>query len=401
MKKFLLSFVISFSFLTLFSQNQGFVHLEKKKLVDGNNQSIELNGVNLGGWLMWEGWIWGGGFSRETKVYNKMELLYGKETMDKFRKEVYKNYIQKADIKAISEMGFNSVRVPFNHLLFEEDGNTFHYKEEGFAIIDSLLNWCETYNVYAILDLHGTPGGQNGIFISDFDEVKLWDSDLNKKRTIALWYEIAKRYSNRKIVGGYDLINEPGFIKCNQLVDIYKSIIDTIRTVDKNHLIILEGKNFATSFSCFETVLDNNQIYSFHFYPWYKAKSMKRNTLKSHQKFSLKVGVPLWCGEWGEDKLKKLIENKSLMTDKSYNFCGNSFWTWKKVITNKKRTALNEVFPGEEWLKVIESARNSKMKKNEKYSEQALKDFLKAIKYENCKQNENLKSLLNRISYVF
>jgi aryl-phospho-beta-D-glucosidase BglC (GH1 family) len=401
MKKFILSFVVFFTCLALYSQNQGFIHRNENYLIDGDNKYVELNGVNIGGWLMWEGWIWGGGFNRQNKVTNKLETFYGKEKIKEFRKDVYKNFIQKADIKAISEMGFNSVRVPFNHILFENEENPLKYNEEGFSVIDSLLSWCETFGVYAILDFHGTPGGQNGFFISDYDDVKLWKSESNKKRTISLWHEIAKRYANRSIIGGYDLINEPGFVKSKQLIDLYKSIIDTIRSVDKNHLIILEGKNLATSFKGFNCILDSNQIFSFHFYPWGKPKLLKISQLKKLQKFSNKLGVPLWCGEWGEDKIKKLKENRTLLHDKKIYFCGSSFWTWKKVITNKKRLALNEVFPGKEWLSLIESTKSSKIKKNEVHSEKALKDFLNAIKLENCKQSEELRSILHPMTFIF
>ena len=377
---------------TTYSQPSGFVHLKDSKLVNGANQSIQLNGINLGGWLMWEGWIWGGNFNREKLVYNKLEQTFGEEKAKWFRQEVYKKYIQKEDIKAISEMGFNVVRIPINHLVLEGDLNEPQYNENGFCLIDSVLLWCEQFNVYAVLDLHGAAGGQSGIFVSDYDDVKLWDSENNKKKTISLWYKLAKRYANRTIIGGYDLINESGFVNGKNLVNMYKAIIDTIRTVDKNHLIILEGKNLASSFSCFKKTLDNNQIFSFHFYPWYKPKLLKKRQLKSLNKFSKKIGVPLWCGEWGEDKISILKENKKLMEDSLNNFCGIAFWTWKKVITNKNRQPLIEIKTNKEWLQFIESA---KSKKKEVYSEKILHDFLKDMLYENNIPNEKMKELLN------
>ena len=40
----------------------GFVHQSGTQLLDGAGQPLKLKGVNLGGWLLWEGWMWGQSF---------------------------------------------------------------------------------------------------------------------------------------------------------------------------------------------------------------------------------------------------------------------------------------------------------------------------------------------------
>ena len=65
--------------------------------------------------------------------------------------------------------------------------------DKGFSIVDELLQWCEENQVYLILDLHAAPGGQGAnASISDYnpDLPSLWESDLNKNKTIALWKKI-------------------------------------------------------------------------------------------------------------------------------------------------------------------------------------------------------------------
>ena len=81
----------------------------------------------------------------------------------------------------------------------------------GFSMVDNLLDWCESNNMYLILDLHAAPGGQGfGSDINDYDPnlPSLWESEENKNKTIALWGKLAERYSDEPWIGGYDLLNE-------------------------------------------------------------------------------------------------------------------------------------------------------------------------------------------------
>jgi aryl-phospho-beta-D-glucosidase BglC (GH1 family) len=158
-----LFFLIAFlcSILTVNAQdvwdNTSFVHRQNQQILSGQNNVIKLDGVNLGAWLNWEGWMWGGGFIPEKELSINMQSLTGTDVFNSFRDSVYKNFITKADIKKISLLGFNVVRIPFNHTILEEDTNPFVYKESGWKILDSVLKWCEDYNVYAVLDLHSAP----------------------------------------------------------------------------------------------------------------------------------------------------------------------------------------------------------------------------------------------------
>ena len=119
----------------------------------------------------------------------------------------------------------------------------------GWVYLDRLLEWCTRHDVYVVLDLHSAPGGQSDIFVADPDEKKLWQSEENEERTVALWRAIAARYKDEKIVAGYDLLNEPGFPNPAELIELYLRIITAIREVDPYHMVIIEGNNLTTDFS--------------------------------------------------------------------------------------------------------------------------------------------------------
>src|SRR5262245_16462492 len=59
------------------------------RIVDARGSSVSLVGVNLGGWLLWEGWIWGGGLVGEQSIRSHMAELVGQADVDAFAQRVH------------------------------------------------------------------------------------------------------------------------------------------------------------------------------------------------------------------------------------------------------------------------------------------------------------------------
>lgn len=311
--------------------NTSFVHRNNKQILDGQNSVVQLNGVNLGGWLMWEGWIWGGGYTQEKTMYSNMQSVIGSTAADAFRDSVYHAYITRADIQKISQECFNVVRIPFNHILLEDDFTPYQYKPEGWAVLDSILQWCEDYNVYAVLDMHSAPGGQSISFTADPDFlITLWNGSINQTRTKRLWKAIADRYKNRGIIAAYDLLNEPSVGSDSTMLAMYNDIIDSIRTVDTNHMLMIEGNNYATDFSMFDSLPDPNSCFQFHFYTWFFNNNMPPH-LQPFTDVCDSLNAPIWCGEWGENSYTQLDTTLKLFQNPAYEVSGSAFWTWKKM----------------------------------------------------------------------
>jgi endoglucanase len=356
MKPVLFTFVFLFTLPSLHSQtfwnDSVFVHQNGTQILDGNNNPVSLEGVNLGGWLLWEGWIWGGGYTQEKTIFNRMETIAGTPQANAFRDSVHQKFITRKDLELISQHCFNIVRIPFNHSILEDDSNPFIYKPEGWMLLDSVLKWCEDYDVYALLDLHSTPGGQSNSFTADPDLNNLWDLQINKDRTASLWKAIADRYKNRGIIAGYDLINEPNAPNDSDLVHLYDVIIDSIRTVDNNHMLFLEGNAFATDFSMFTSLPDNNMAFQFHFYTWLLFGPLGSH-LMPYTNLSTALTVPIWCGEWGENNYPELDTTHLLLKDPLYNINGSAVWTWKKSKKDGQYPFYNGIDTTGNWQKSI------------------------------------------------
>jgi hypothetical protein len=296
-----------------------------------------LRGTSLGGWLVWEGWIWGAPLrlahlwgQSQSAIEERLSEAAGADALCRFREAVRDRFVTEADIAAIADAGFNVVRVPLNHRDFACEGSP------GWAVLDRLLGWCEAHRVYAVLDLHSAPGGQTRAFTADPEPGLLWDSSEAKDRTVALWGALALRYKGRAIVAGYDLLNEPTPPKGSDLVDLDRRIVAAIRTVDANHMLIVEGADYARDFSMFRAPLDDNQIYSFHIYTWFGDDRADR--LRGYAKVAAAQRVPMWCGEFGENTLTMLKTTLDQFDAQAPALVGWSFWTWKRALRGRWAT---------------------------------------------------------------
>ena len=282
--------------LSSLSFSQGFLHTAGKEIVEGNGDPILLKGFGLGGWLVPEGYMlrnraWIEGFESPTQIENHIVDLIGEEKSNEFWDEYRKNFVSRADIDQFAEWGFNHIRLPFHYKQFHtEDGSI----PIGYEIVDTLLSWCEPYNMYVILDMHCAPGAQNGGPISDSDGIaRLWLEEDKKELTVQIWREIADYYSDNTLIGGYDLINEPVLpegVSLTEFKQLYIDITQAIREVDQNHIVFVEGNWYGTDFSGLTPPWDENMSYSFHKY-WGETDI---STIQSYLSMRNTYNVPLW-----------------------------------------------------------------------------------------------------------
>jgi endoglucanase len=324
-------------FLSPLMYGQGFLHRDGQKIVDGSGKEVILRGMGLGGYMLQEGYMFEtADFARtQHEIRSKIKDLVGSAKTDLFYNTYQNNYITRRDVDSMAAWGFNSLRLPLHYNLFITEGEQNQFVEKGFAMVDTLLKWCEVRHIYLILDLHATPGGQgNDVAISDRDASKpsLWDSPQNQDKTVILWKELARRYSDKQWIGGYDLINETNWdaMKVSQnkpLHDIFVRITQAIREVDKNHILFIEGNSFANDFTGLTPPWDDNMVYSFHKY-WNVNNQASIQWMLDLRK---QYNVPIWLGESGENSNNWFTDCIELVEN---NQIGWAFWPMKKINSN-------------------------------------------------------------------
>jgi endoglucanase len=330
--------VILFLLASITSWSQG-LKTDGKKVVDQSGNEVILRGMGLGGWMLQEGYMMQSSDVADTQheFKNRLIDLMGENKTNEFYDAWLANHVTKKDIDSLAKWGFNSIRLPMHYNLFtlsiEDEPVTGEntWLNKGFDMVDNLLDWCESNNMYLILDLHGAPGGQGAnAAISDYDATKpsLWESVDNRNKTVALWRKLAERYKDEPWIGGYDLLNEVNWTLPGntQLKALYQEITNSIREVDTNHIIFIEGNSFANDFSGLTPAWDTNMVYSFHKYWSFNDTGSIQWVLNLREQ----QNVPLWMGEGGENSNVWFTDAIKLLED---NGIGWSWWPMKRIET--------------------------------------------------------------------
>ncbi|AHJ97426.1 glycoside hydrolase family 5 protein [Hymenobacter swuensis] len=376
---------------------QSFLHADGGRIVNASNQEVVLNGVNLGGWALQEGYIikpgWPGVGGKATQGAVK-KTLYGfglsDAAVETFYQEYRNNFIQKPDLDYVASLGFNCVRLPLHYDLFLTPAQravrngvlrgTTTYPDyvraltgwynanelftdpanmEAWRMIDNTLAWARANKLYVILDLHAAPGSQgtDANIADSLVPLDFWNNSTYQDITARLWAAIAARYKNDARVAMYDLINEPNNVPSNQQIhDVLQRLITTVRAQGDNHLLLLEGNGYGNDFNYMEKRTFTNTanlVYNSHRYSGTgylldnnvtSADPNNANNLRTIgnlTRFRTDNDVPIWVGETGEN-------NDGWMQDaaKSLNSVGIGWCHWTlKRFENWNNAALLHINP--------------------------------------------------------
>ncbi len=350
-----------------------FLKIKNSEVVDGNDQPVIFKGVNLGGWLMMEGYILYSLNVAEQVFKKKFEKELGDAALYAFEKSFRDNFIQERDIQQIAQLGFNCIRLPFNCRLIEKQ--PFQYDPQGLVYLDRVIAWGKKYKVWIILDLHAAIGAQNHDWHSDsLGKAELWTEKSYQERTFALWEFIADRYKEEEGIAGYDLLNESVLEDTKILNSFYKKLIKRIRRIDGNHILFIEGNTWATDLNCLELFEDDNLALSIHFYvpleftanlvphlsyPFKSAKGhfTKENMKKifvGYKKLAQKQARPIYVGEFGVNYRQGFYGEDQWLKDvlgcfKEFGFHW-TYWTYKAVKNSIFPDGIFSYFPNPPWV---------------------------------------------------
>jgi len=370
-----------------------FVHTDGKHIVAPNGEKLLLRGINLGNWLVPEGYMFH--FDKGPASYREISALFtdliGPDEAARFWKQYRDAYIAEADIHFIHDAGFNCVRIPF-HAKLIDDGT-------AFPLLDRVIAWCRERRLWVILDMHCAPGGQTGTNIDDsWGYPWLFESEEEQQLAAGFWRSIAERYADEPTVLGYDLLNEPippPVAQLNpRLEPVYRKITEAIRQVDKNHAVILGGAQWDSNFDVFGPPFDRNAIYTFHKY-W---TAPTKEVIQPYLDFRERYQAPIWMGESGENQDSWIAQFRTMLET---NDVGWTFWPYKKM--DATSSPVSFVRPVH-WDEIVSyaalpggtGAAEEKMKKRPpaEHARAALADLLEKIKLEKCRVNEGyLKAL--------
>ena len=318
-------------------------------------------GINLGGWIS------------QCKEYTK---------------EHYDSFIKKEDLKVIKGMGFDHVRLPVDYnVIMTDDGK---FLEEGFSYIDRGVEWAEAYGLNVIVDLHKTCG-----YMFDTNAVPNPDAFFFDKGLqdifIKIWEKIAARYASKSKTVAYELLNEivnPALE--NEWNEIATRAFKAVRALAPESWIVVGGVDYnsVSAVPGIKVPVDEKTVFTFHCYeplvfthqkaPWvvdmpadfevsYPGSSIEyireksrlipqarhgaifaesMNNLKIDDNFftslfepalktAEKIGVPLYCGEYGVIDRAPAEDSERWFNDihraLEKHGIGRALWSYKKM----------------------------------------------------------------------
>lgn len=288
----------------------------------------------------------------DYKLRHLLAQRFGVSGRDELILSFIMNWITEDDIKWISEQGFNLIRIPIGYrtLTIDEDKELpekLTYNEPIFKVIDTLLDWCEKYGVYAIIDLQESPGGHNDY--SGF-KGKLYENEDMQRLTIELWKYISSRYKNRDIVAMYSLLAEPFDAPTADERDIvYDKIVKGIRENGDDHLLVIhDGFKGMGSFPEPTKYNWTNVVYSTHIFEFDATSLSAYQSLISlydqiYTDAQKRYEVPFFIGsfstikdvDWAYDALAELVK---WFEKRQYHW---AIWTYKKIDSPEAKILFN------------------------------------------------------------
>ena len=145
------------------------------------------------------------------------------------------------------------IRLPINLHLMTTGNPDYKVDTLLFQYLDQVISWTDESGLKLIIDNH-TIDGANAKTV----EVPL----------MKIWPQIARHFKDSPNSVIYEILNEPNTFAATDWYRIQKEVLDTIRTIDTIHTVIVTGADWGgiSGLTKLTPLNDSNLIYSFHFY---------------------------------------------------------------------------------------------------------------------------------------
>ena len=167
----------------------------------------EIKGVNLGNWLVLEKWMDPAIFDgTDAEDETWLCRILGEEEYSRRLRAHRDSFIGEKDFEFIAERGCNLVRIPVPYFIFG-DRKPF---PGCIEYLDRAFEWAKRWGLKILIDLHTTPGGQNGYDNGGIVGVCKWHTEReNVLFTLRVLERLAARYADRTELFGIEPVNEP------------------------------------------------------------------------------------------------------------------------------------------------------------------------------------------------
>ena len=320
------------------------LHTSGRSIVNANGQTVQLVGVNLGGWFVMEPWMTpadSGGLPDTYSIIQELDNRFGVAEEQSLIRTYQQSWITASDLANIKNAGFNTVRVPVWWGNFYPIANVSNstWRSDAFTELDWLVNTAASEGLYVIIDMHGVVGGQStSDDTGQQNQNQYWTNGNDQGNTAWMWWEIANHYNGNPTVAGYDLINEPtGAPNNSAVISAYAGLYNSVRSADPSHIIIMEGTWGSWDWNMLPSPSSEgwtNVVYEMHEYQYNSSEATVEqgstnqvNDFNNHASYD----CPGYIGEFNDMYNDSSVWGFSL---NAYNNAGLSWTMWSYKSTN-------------------------------------------------------------------
>jgi hypothetical protein len=304
-----------------------YLHTNGRALCNPSGVCVQLRGVNLGGWLVTEGWMNGQTDNGGRFALEQLEARFGTRSAAALMSVWQNNWITSRDLDLLKSNGYNVLRVPFGwRNLQDAKGNWIKNSTGGidFSRFDWIVNQAASRGMYVIFDLHVWQGQQQSYSaISKSDSV----AQTQQKQAAALWSALAAHFRGVGTIAAFDLINEPTGCPGDVL---QTTLYNAVRSQDPARVVIVESVTYAG--------IPNRPWKNFMWSAHYPTTSSTGAAETQLQAFDANTGiaaypniqVPIYIGEMKapQDTALSAASLVTALDSRGYDW---SVWTYKGV----------------------------------------------------------------------
>lgn len=367
-----------------------------------NGKKILFRGFGLGSWMNLEHFMIGLP-GTDTMIKKAFAEVYGEERSHAFFDRFLLEFVDDRDFEFLKKLGVNHLRLPFNYKYFIDDQQPGVLKEDGFKYLDHVVDLCAKHEIYAILDLHSVPGGQNPDWHCDTSSglPLFWEYGALRDTVIRLWGQIAQHYKDQPWVAAYDIVNEPALVSDAAVFnEFYRKVVAEIRQYDERHIIFIEGNAFTTDFSMLDPIDDPQVAYEFHFYPFVDEPAVLTREMNRQRRQEIfadafgkllairdKYKRPVWCGELGLVLEQENIEFQVEIIEDMLELCEKNNVSWA-LWTYKDAATMGIVYPRADtpWRILTDEIKQVWEQQQEQEKGEALVDYMAATYFKPISQ---------------
>lgn len=254
-----------------------------------------------------------------SEIFTALSERFGNYGAEQLFERYSDGLLSDKDIKYISRLGANCVRIPLrSELIFKK---TACRGDARFERLDEIVAKCRKNGLYVIFDLHGAYGFQsNDPSCGKADSCRFFDSGKEgfeaRNAAVRFWATLAAHYKDEPAVAGYDLINRPLLrvadweSKLDTLYKFYRRAFKAIRGTGDEHIIIMQTPHFVESLPSGGEYVGKNAafgIYS-HFHTTFETDALiKSLKARSNEKIPFIICKIRSEGNW-EHSLSSLSD---------------------------------------------------------------------------------------------